>query len=51
MIRIHTKAAATIGIAAINLDGKGIRELTSREGFVWGIAGMVLDNDEVLSRL
>jgi hypothetical protein len=34
------------GIATIDLGGKGIRELTFSNGWIWGIAGCVLDCNE-----
>ena len=39
------------GIAAIDLGGKAIRELTTSDGSLWGIAGAVLDSDTEPSRL
>jgi hypothetical protein len=35
------------GIATIDLSGKGIRDLTISEGWIWGIAGCVPDCDEL----
>lgn len=39
------------GIAAIDLKGKAIRELTTSGDDLWGIAGTVLDSETEQSRL